>query len=192
MRLRARGSIPKPLQKRDQSVQTLSRSLHCNGSIHSYRSIVCWRKHGFVGENYISPVTIHIILSKCEPIEPSFTAALPDLSPSSVMRFLKVLGQPEKAVLRFSWTELRNRYSRASSTYRTSSALDDTCPNPVPVRILVSPLSRYQSIHLLAVLSGTPYRLPASDANGYTQSVCSLAASFHIETKVWRQFSTYK
>jgi hypothetical protein len=41
-------------------------------SIHSYRSIVCWRKHGFVGENYISPVTIHIILSKREPIEPMF------------------------------------------------------------------------------------------------------------------------
>jgi hypothetical protein len=139
------------------------------GSIHSYRSIVCWRKHGFVGENYISPVTIHIILSKCEPIEPlllrdvSFTAALLDRSSASVMLFLTVLGQSWKAVLRFSWTELRNEFFRASSTNRASSAWDDTHQNLVPARLLVSPVSRCRSIHL-AVLSGTPCRLPASAA----------------------------
>jgi hypothetical protein len=98
--------------------------------------------NGFVGENYISPATIHIILSKCKPIEPVFLREFllhsrTSRSKSSLqMRFLTVLGQPGKAVLRFSWTELRNEFPRASSTNRASSAWDDTRQNPVPARLL--------------------------------------------------------
>jgi hypothetical protein len=108
----------------------------------------------------------------------SFTAALLGLSPASVMRFLTVLGKPGKAVLHFSWTELRNGFSSASSTNRASSAWDDTRQNPVPARLLVSPVSRYRSIHLLAVLPGTPYRLPASAAVRFPSSTRAITLSW--------------
>jgi hypothetical protein len=72
------------------------------------------------------------------------------------MRFLTVLGQPGKIVLCFSWTELRNEFSCSSSTNRVSSAWDDTHQNPVPAHLLVSPVSRYHSIYLLAVPNAIP------------------------------------
>jgi hypothetical protein len=59
------------------------------------------------------------------------------------MRFLTVIGQPGKAVLRFSWTEFRNGFSRASSITLASSAWDDRRQNPVPARLLVSPDIRF-------------------------------------------------
>jgi hypothetical protein len=106
----------------------------------------------------------------------SFTAALLNQS-AFAMRFHTVLGQPGKAVLRFSWTELGNGISRALSTNWASSFWGDTRQNPVPLRLLVSPVSQYRSIHFIAVLSGTPYRLPASAAVIFPSSTRAITLS---------------
>jgi hypothetical protein len=151
----------------------ISRILHCNRSPEVYTLVpvhrllkktrIRLRKLHFPSHDPHYPQQMRVERAYVPPtVSFSFTAALLDLSPASVMRFVTVLGQPGKAVLRFSWTELRNGFSRASSTNWASSAWDDTRQNPVPARLLVSPDTRYRSIHLLAVLSGTPYRLPAS------------------------------
>jgi hypothetical protein len=130
-------SIPKPLQEHDHNVQTLSRILHCNGNSEVYTLVpvhrllkktrIRRRKLNFPSHDPHYPQLMRADRAYVPPrVSLSFTAALLDLRPASVMRFLTILGQPGKAVLCFSWTEFRNEFPRASFTNRASSAWDDT------------------------------------------------------------------
>jgi hypothetical protein len=109
----ARRSILKQVQKRDQSVQSLPRILHCNvspevcslvpvhrlpkttrirrGKLHFPSHDPHYPQHTRADRAYVPP-----------RVSFSFTAALLDLSLASVMRFLTVVGQPAKAVFLFS------------------------------------------------------------------------------------------
>jgi hypothetical protein len=80
-------------------------------SIHSYRSVhrllkktrIRRRKLHFPSHDPHYPQQMHADRANIPPrVSFSFTAALLDLSPASVMRFLTVLGQPRKAVLRLA------------------------------------------------------------------------------------------